>query len=150
MPRIHVRARAFLGLATATGSAVAAALLMTAPTPAQTAGAAPPAAVAPSSATPSSATPSAPALPKEADTAMNTINPARIRAHLKFLSDDLLEGRGTGQRGGDIAAAYIATQFQLMGLYPGGAGNSYMQRVPLVGVETQPDSTLSFSGGSSA
>ena len=33
--------------------------------------------------------------------AMETINPERIRAHVRFLSHDLLEGRGTGQRGGD-------------------------------------------------
>lgn len=39
-----------------------------------------------------------------------------IRAHVKFLSSDLLEGRRTGQRGGDIAADYIATQFALCGL----------------------------------
>ena len=32
------------------------------------------------------------------------INPENIRAHVKFLASDLLEGRGTGQRGGDIAA----------------------------------------------
>ena len=42
----------------------------------------------------------------------------KIRAHVKFLSSDLLEGRGTGQRGGDIAAEYIATQFALYGLKP--------------------------------
>src|SRR5437667_9615819 len=28
----------------------------------------------------------------------------RIRAHVKYLSSDELEGRGTGQRGGDLAA----------------------------------------------
>jgi len=37
------------------------------------------------------------------------IDPEKIRAHVKFLASDLLEGRGTGQRGGDIAAEYIAT-----------------------------------------
>ena len=47
--------------------------------------------------------------------AMETISPERIRAHVRFLSHDLLEGRGTGQRGGDIAAEYIATQFALWG-----------------------------------
>ena len=37
---------------------------------------------------------------------MQSIDPERIRAHVRFLADDLLEGRGTGQRGGDIAAQY--------------------------------------------
>jgi Zn-dependent M28 family amino/carboxypeptidase len=60
----------------------------------------------------------------------------RIRAHVKFLSSDLLEGRGTGQRGGDIAAEYIATQFALYGLKPAGDDGTYFQNVPMVGVKT--------------
>ncbi len=50
-------------------------------------------------------------LPGSAIAALQKIDPERIRAHVRFLADDLLEGRGTGQRGGDIAAEYIATQF---------------------------------------
>jgi len=82
------------------------------------------------------------AIPAEALAAMKTIDAERIRAHVKFLSDDLLEGRGTGQRGGEIAAAYIATQFALYGLKPAGDNGSYLQQVPLVGVKTQPESTF--------
>jgi Zn-dependent M28 family amino/carboxypeptidase len=62
----------------------------------------------------------------------------RIRAHVKFLSSDLLEGRGTGQRGGDIAAEYIATQFALYGLKPAGENGTYFQNVPMVNVKTLP------------
>ena len=47
-------------------------------------------------------------------------DPEKIRAHVKFLASDLLEGRGTGQRGGDIAAEYIATQLASYGLRPQG------------------------------
>ncbi|HZI95236.1 MAG TPA: M28 family peptidase, partial [Patescibacteria group bacterium] len=47
-------------------------------------------------------------------------------------------------------AMYIASQMQLAGLYPGGAGGGYLQRVPMVGVETQPDSSLSFSGAAAS
>lgn len=60
----------------------------------------------------------------------------KIRAHVKFLASDLLEGRGTGQRGGDIAAEYIATQFELYGLQPGAENGSYFQDVPMMGVKT--------------
>jgi Zn-dependent M28 family amino/carboxypeptidase len=60
----------------------------------------------------------------------------KIRAHVKFLASDLLEGRGTGQRGGDIAAEYIATQFELYGLKPGAENGSYFQDVPMMGVKT--------------
>ena len=52
-------------------------------------------------------------LPGAAFAAMQKIDPERIRAHVRFLAHDLLEGRGTGQRGGDIAAEYLATQFAL-------------------------------------
>jgi Zn-dependent M28 family amino/carboxypeptidase len=76
--------------------------------------------------------------------APDAINSENIRAHVKFLSSDLLEGRGTGQRGGDIAAEYIATQFALDGLKPAGDHGSYFQDVPMVSVKTLPETTFSF------
>src|SRR5689334_19000899 len=85
-----------------------------------------------------------PHLPSAAYAAMETISADRIRAHVRFLSHDLLEGRGTGQRGGDIAAEYIATQFALMGLKPAGENGSYMQKVPMVGVSTLPETTFAL------
>src|SRR5216684_2535139 len=86
-----------------------------------------------------SSTANAARLPSAAFAAMDTINPEHLRAHVRFLSDDLLEGRGTGQRGGDIAAQYIATQFALYGLKPAGDNGTYMQKVPLVGITPLPD-----------
>jgi Zn-dependent M28 family amino/carboxypeptidase len=82
-----------------------------------------------------------PSLPPAAQTALRNVNPENIRQHVRFLSHDLLEGRGTGTRGGDIAAEYIATQFALDGLKPMGDNGSYMQKVPLVGVTTLPESS---------
>lgn len=66
----------------------------------------------------------------------------KIRAHVKFLASDLLEGRGTGQRGGDIAAEYIATQFALYGLQPAGDDGTFFQNVPMVGVKTLPGTSF--------
>jgi Zn-dependent M28 family amino/carboxypeptidase len=83
-------------------------------------------------------------LPSAAFAAMETINPEHIRWHVRFLSHDLLEGRGTGQRGGDIAAEYIATQFAEYGLKPAGENGSYLQKVPLVGITTLPDTRFSL------
>jgi Zn-dependent M28 family amino/carboxypeptidase len=80
-------------------------------------------------------------LPAAAISTLQKIDAERIRAHVRFLSHDLLEGRGTGQRGGDIAAEYIATQFALDGLQPEGG---YMQRVPMVGLTLMPGSTFSL------
>ncbi len=72
------------------------------------------------------------------------IDANKIRAHVKFLSSDLLEGRGMGQRGSDIAAEYIATQFALDGLKPAGDHGTYFQEVPMVMVTTLPDTTFFF------
>ena len=71
------------------------------------------------------------------------IQAGRIRAHVKFLSSDLLEGRGVGVRGGDIATEYIATELALAGAKPAGDNGTYFQKVPLVGAEPQPNSELS-------
>jgi len=78
-------------------------------------------------------------LPSDAFAAMESIDPEHIRWHVRFLSHDLLEGRGTGQRGGDIAAEYIATQFAEYGLKPAGDNGSYLQKVPLVGITMLPE-----------
>jgi Zn-dependent M28 family amino/carboxypeptidase len=84
-------------------------------------------------------------LPGTAIAAMQKIDPERIRQHVRFLSHDLLEGRGTGQRGGDIAAEYIATQFALDGLKPAGDHASYMQKVPMVGITPEPATKFSLA-----
>jgi hypothetical protein len=66
------------------------------------------------------------------------IREAALRAHMAFLASDLLEGRGMATRGHELAAEYVAAQFAAYGLRPGagaatgaGAGNAWMQRVPL-------------------
>src|SRR5690242_12928349 len=66
-----------------------------------------------------------------ADQAMATIHPEAIRADMRFLSDDLLEGRGTATRGYNLAAKFMATQFEGLGLLPAGDNNTYFQDVPL-------------------
>ena len=55
------------------------------------------------------------------------LNPQRLGAHLRFLSHDLLEGRETTERGQKLAAAYIASTFQRIGLEPLGDSLLYFQ-----------------------
>ncbi len=75
------------------------------------------------------------------------VQEAPLRAHLAFLSDDLLEGRGTGQRGGEITMRYLETRLAAAGLKPANGG-SYRQIVKIAGVKTGvTESTLKFSGG---
>jgi Zn-dependent M28 family amino/carboxypeptidase len=75
-----------------------------------------------------------------------SLNEQAIRAHIKFLSSDLLEGRGTGARGGEIAANYIAAQMEELGLMGAGANGSFFQPVSLVGVKADPNTKLIISG----
>ena len=60
---------------------------------------------------------------------MASISPHAIAAHVRFLASDALEGRETGTRGYDTAAAYVAAQFEAAGLEP--LGDSWMQPLTL-------------------
>src|SRR3954466_13600901 len=71
------------------------------------------------------------------------VDTAAIDAHLRFLASDLLEGRAPATRGGQLATAYIAAQFQALGLEPAGDKGSYFQPVALVGMTPQPTFTWS-------
>jgi Zn-dependent M28 family amino/carboxypeptidase len=86
-------------------------------------------------------------LPADVAAAMRGINAEHIRAHVRFLSDDLLEGRGTGARGGDIAARYIAAQFALDGLKPAGDNGGYLQKIQFTGVQTLPATKVALRPG---
>src|SRR5437879_2204949 len=81
-------------------------------------------------------------LPPAATSALGKIDPEHIRAHVRFLSHDLLEGRGTGQRGGDIAAEYIATQFWLYGLKAAGDNGTFFQLVYMLVMYHGNEATL--------
>ena len=78
-----------------------------------------------------------------AQSQMAEVSGERIRAHVKFLASDLLEGRSPGSRGGDLATNYIATQFALIGAKPLGDNGTYFQKFELVGVAPQTTSQLS-------
>ncbi len=74
------------------------------------------------------------------------ITPQRIAAHVGFLSHDLLEGRGVGGRGDELARAYLRTQFELLGLAPGAADGAFEQAVPIVGITTAVETALAVKG----
>ncbi len=68
-----------------------------------------------------------------------------IRAHVKYLASDELEGRGVGTNGEKLATNYIASQLQAEGLKPGGDNGTYFQRVPLVGATADPSSAITVA-----
>ncbi len=74
------------------------------------------------------------------------VREASLRAHLAFLADDLLEGRGTGQRGGALTVRYLETELRVLGLAPA-VGDGYLQRAEVTGVKLAPAaSALAFRG----
>ncbi|HKW32485.1 MAG TPA: TonB family protein [Candidatus Acidoferrum sp.] len=80
--------------------------------------------------------------PKEAKYV--NIDPEKIRAHVRYLASDALEGRGTGQKGGDLAAEYIAAQFKSYALQPASEAGTYLQSVPMVSMKTLPETTFAL------
>jgi len=50
---------------------------------------------------------------------------AQLRADIRFLASDLLEGRRAGTRGYDIAAEYVASRLAILGIAPGGEGGYF-------------------------
>ena len=76
-----------------------------------------------------------------------SIDAAHIREQVKFISDDLFEGRYPGLRGGELAAKYIASQFALYGLEPAGDNGTYLQQINFVGMKAKPaQTTFTISG----
>jgi Zn-dependent M28 family amino/carboxypeptidase len=100
--------------------------------------------------------------------AVDRIRAAELAAHIKFLADDLLEGRAPATRGGDLAARYVAAQFEALGLEPGGdpvaapgaggsasgaqasAARTFYQQVPIIESTAAPGFTLTTRGGKSS
>jgi hypothetical protein len=70
--------------------------------------------------------------PQSAGAKLPEISSEFLKAHISFLGDDLLEGRGTGTRGYEIAARHVAAALQSYGLEPAGNNGSFFQRVPLI------------------
>lgn len=85
--------------------------------------------------------------PSAATRMARAVDPNALRAHLEFLSSDLLEGRAPGTRGGELAAHYIAAQFSRLGLEPAGDSGTYFHRVPIISLNPSPVLTVAASGG---
>jgi Zn-dependent M28 family amino/carboxypeptidase len=74
------------------------------------------------------------------------VDPAALSAHVRFLADDLLEGRGIATRGGALAAAYQEAVFRAAGLEPG-AGDGFAQAVPMTAFLPDPEARITFERG---
>jgi hypothetical protein len=77
--------------------------------------------------------------------ANSAITESQLRGHIRFLADDLLEGRGPGTRGDRLAQRYIAAQLEALGLAPAAPAGGWYQAVPLLGVQSAPPETITLS-----
>ena len=75
-----------------------------------------------------------------------TFSPERIRADVAFLADDLLEGRNTGTRGYDLAARWVASRFEALGLRPA-VEEGWYQQVPFVMAKAVPNAPSALTIG---
>lgn len=76
--------------------------------------------------------------------AASEITPSGLRADIRFLSSDLLEGRGPATRGDALAEAYVESQMEAVGLKPGAPGGGWVQKVPLVGIRPAYEGPAAF------
>ena len=96
---------------------------------------------------PKSAAKSTLRLPPGAEPAAKAIDRGALEAPLRFLADDLLEGRGPASRGDELARLYLATTLQLLGYQPGAPGGAWQQPFDLVGIKTEAPKTWRFNAG---
>jgi len=85
-------------------------------------------------------------LPPDAQAAADSISANSIRAHVRFLADDLLEGRGPATRGDQLAELYLATELESLGFEPGAGDGKWIQQFDIVGVNAKAPATWSFHG----
>jgi hypothetical protein len=73
---------------------------------------------------------------------LSSLSGDAFMAHIRYLSDDALEGRAPGTRGGDLAAKYVAAQFERLGLLPAGDSGSWYHRIPIITHDPTPTLTV--------
>ncbi|HKQ61722.1 MAG TPA: M28 family peptidase [Candidatus Polarisedimenticolaceae bacterium] len=88
-----------------------------------------------------------PELPAGAAAAEQRINRDALAGAIRFLADDLLEGRAPAARGDRLARAYIRAEMEQLGLRPGGPGDQWEQPFAMVGLTTRAPKTWPFRAG---
>ena len=93
------------------------------------------------------AQPAASPYPPAETAAATAIGADELRATVRFLADDLLEGRGPGSRADAITQLYLATEMEKLGLLPGAPEGGFVQPVSLVGIKASPSGPLAAVKG---
>ena len=88
-----------------------------------------------------------PVIPDDVDKAARSyITQASLQGPIRFLSSDLLEGRGPATRGDQLARLYLQTQLESLGYQPAFAQGAWQQPFDVVGLKAQFPATWSFQG----
>jgi Zn-dependent M28 family amino/carboxypeptidase len=74
------------------------------------------------------------------------VSAERLMEHVRVLSSDEFAGRLPGTIGEDKTVAYLVEQFKALGLKPGNPDGTYVQKVPLVGIDGVATMQLSAGG----
>jgi len=90
------------------------------------------------------AAPAALDLPAGAQEAAKVIERGTLEGPIRFLADDLLEGRAPSHKGDVLARSYVASVMQMLGLQPGASGGGWEQRFEIVGITTHAPETWAF------
>jgi Zn-dependent M28 family amino/carboxypeptidase len=90
-----------------------------------------------------------PVIPDAVDKAAHTyITRAALEGPIRFLSSDLLEGRGPATRGDQLTRLYLQTQLESIGFQPAFAQGAWQQPFDIVGLKSAFPATWSFQGKS--
>lgn len=82
--------------------------------------------------------------------AAQRVTASEISAHVRFLSDDQLEGRKPGTPGDELAIKYLASQLEAFGYQPAGSGGSFLQQVPMLELRAEVPKDVIFQNGAQA
>ncbi|HVN75468.1 MAG TPA: M28 family metallopeptidase [Thermoanaerobaculaceae bacterium] len=93
------------------------------------------------------AAPPALQLPAGAQNAAALIDRGTLEGPVRFLADDLLEGRAPSHPGDEVACRYAASVMEALGLEPGAPGGRWEQRFEIVGITTSAPPTWTFRSG---
>ncbi|MBB1332523.1 M28 family peptidase [Pseudoalteromonas sp. SG43-7] len=75
----------------------------------------------------------------------NSINAQQLAEHVKVLASDEFGGRAPSSKGEELTLAYLTEEFKKLGYQPGN-GDSFLQEVPLVSLEADPNMVLTIGG----
>jgi Zn-dependent M28 family amino/carboxypeptidase len=83
---------------------------------------------------------------REIRPALDSFTQAGFLEPIRVLASDEFEGRAPASKGEELTVTYITEQFKNLGLKPGNPDGTYVQKVPLVGITSQPNARFIVSG----